>query len=256
MGHPHIVPFVSGGGRPRGRAFRQPVPPPPVLVPQEFVGPAPSESTIIRLSRATNAERTFLARKVADRFLGYKPAANQPDERNTVEAVTAFFLAVVAIRAGMKQRGRNSGDEKVLRDMQRILVDCITHENAYYAAAMMSAITVDHLGATADDRRATARPVMAQILAHGFVAVVPEIRTIEKDGVLVVATAARGDPDRNGWTTVYNMRIPANMPAPPAGATVLLPYPLPRPIESDGAQRHATCIDVQWLLFIDPTFLR
>ncbi len=241
-------------GRGYAHTFRQPNPPPPVLVAQEFVGLKPSGTTIIQLSRSANGERTILAQRVIEQFLGHTPEQGRPDEYLALETATAFFLATIAVRAGMRQRGRNNGDEKVLRDMQNILVNCITRENARGVAVMMRSITTDHLGAIADDRRATARPVMQRILAHGFVAVVPEIRIMERD-VLVVATVYRDD-SYGGWATVTNMRIPSRTLVPPR-PLVLVSRPLPRPFDwTPGQERNVSYMDGGAPVFIDPSFIR
>lgn len=255
MGQPSIVRIPRRGGRPHALAFRPPQPPPPVLVPQEFVGPFPSDTTIVRLSRATNAERTVLARRVIDQFLGYRPANGQPDERLTLETPTAFFLAIVAVRAGMRQRGRNNGDENVLRDMRNILVSCVTRENARDMAAMVHRIGANYLGATMEDRRATARPVMQRILAHGFIAVSPKIRAMTEI-VLVTATAEHTDA-LGVWTTVTNMKVPLGTFVPP-NALVLIPRPLARPIgwEPPNRGREVTYVAGGAPVFIDPSFVR
>lgn len=255
MGHPSIVQVPRRGGRPLAHTFRQPQPPPPVLVPQEFVGPCPSGTTIVRLSRATNAERTLLARRVIDQFLRYRPANGRLDEQLTLETATAFFLAIVAVRAGMRQRSRNSGDENVLRDMRNILVSCVTRENARDVAAMVHTANTDHLGATMDDRRATARPVMQRILAHGFIAVSPEIRTMAQ-AILVTALAEHTD-SLGVWTTVTNMTTPLGTQVPPR-ALVLVPRPLARPIgwEPPNRGREVTYVAGGAPVFIDPSFVR
>lgn len=265
MGRPHseTVRLTPTGGlalRDRSRRQRRTsaAPPSPPEVIQEFIGRQPTETTIIRLCRASPAERTFLARRVIDRFLGYKPPKNHdgtsgPSDSITMETVQTMFLSVIAIRAGMNSRGRNGGDENVLRTMQNILKGCVTRGNARDVATMVQAARIDHISGSIDDRRATARPIMSRVLAHGFRAVVPEIRTVD-GGLLVIATVTRGDPVM-GWQTVSNMRVAAETVIP-TGMLVLVPYPLPRPADiGPGSGRHATIVNDEKLVLVDPGLL-
>lgn len=267
MGRPH--PGTTGHTQTsrrsvRNRSHNRPRPPPP-LPPQppevvpEFIGRRPTETTIIRLSRASPAERTLLARRVIDRFLGYKPPKNPdgtsgPDDSITTEAARTMFLSVIAIRAGMRNQGRNNGDGNILRDMQTILSSCVTRENARAIAMMARSVCISHLGGSIDDRRATARPVMSQIRNHGFVAVRPEIREME-DGALVTATTERYD-GYGTWLTITNMKVPKGTIIP-RGALVLVSWPLPRPLGwFPGSNRETTYTEGGIPVFIDPSFIR
>lgn len=269
MGRPHsgTVRHSPAGDWPlRDRSRRQrptpPPPPPPPKIVQDFTGRLPTEATIIRLCRARPAERTDLARRVIDRFMGPN-GTHQPDGSTTMETAEAMFLSVIAIRAGMNSRGRNGGDEFVLRTMQSILTSCVTRENARDVATMVQNTRIDHIGGSLNDRRATARPVISRILAHGFRAVVPDVREVsvedatdEEDAkeLLVIATVMRGDP-ATGWRTVSNMRMPEGTIIP-TGMLVLVPYPLPRPAEvGQSSGRHATLVRDERLVLIDASLL-
>lgn len=251
-GHPPI------GGRPlrdrsRIRKIPAPIPPPPPpQIVQEFIGRLPTETVLIRLSRAAPDERANLAHRVIDRFTAPN-GTYQPDVFTTVKTAETMFLSVIAIRAGIHRRGRNNEDEIVLRTMQGILVNCVTRENARDVATMMQTVRIDHIGGSPDDRRATARPVMSRVLAHGFKTVVPEIRVVD-GGLLVIATVTRGDP-ATGWRTVSNMRV-STATVIPTGMLVLVPYPLPRPADvSPDSERRATVVHDERLVLVDPRLL-
>lgn len=260
MGRPHSVTIVR---RPTPRshkegwnASRRPDPPPlplPPLTPVEFIESHPSMTTIIRLSRATASERVRLVRRVIDRFKSYRPG--QEDDRLTLETATAFFVASVAIRAGMRGHGRDPDDEDMLRNMRDILVNCVTRENARDVATMMHIAPVQAVSATLDDQRITARPVMQRILAFGFLAVEPEIRVMT-NSVLVVVTTER--PDRlGGWTTVTNASVPLGTHIP-RNALMLVSRPLPRPLDWEPGkdQRTVSYVSGGTPVFIDPSFIR
>lgn len=231
---------------------RQHQPPPPILVSQEFVGRRPTEITLLRLSRASPSERIHLARRIVERFVLF-PA--QPDDTFTVESAEALFLTIVAFRVGMKKRGRDNGDGNVIKAMQNLLADCVTRENAPDIAKMMDAIHVYHLDATPEDFRSTARPLVAQILMYGFTVVTPEIRKTAEGDFLVIAETSR--EDRLGeWRTIRNM-LATRGTIIPEGARVLVPLPLPRPVDwYPGSARVATIINGERPVFVSSNLFR
>lgn len=267
MGHPQSgtakrTPTSGRLLRDRSHCRQRPAPrllsPPPQEVPQEFVRRLPTETTIIRLCRASPADRTLLAHRVIDRFLGLTPPKNPNETSGTedsiaMEAVQAAFLCVVAIRAGMHSRGRNGGDEFVLRTMQNILTSCVTRENARDVATMVQDTRIDHIGGSLNDRRATARPIISRILAHGFEAVPAEIHEME-GCTLVTARASRND-NHGTWFTVTNMKAPKGTNIP-REALVLVSYPLPRPLDwFHGSNRDVSYTEGGIPTFVDPSLL-
>ncbi len=161
-----------------------------------------------------------------------KVRRNEIDD--TIESARALILAVLAFRAGARKR-QSRDDATLINELERLVVDHITRENALAMSDMIHEIKAELTdGANVFGWRVVGRKMMMRILAQGFV-----VATVESASYTQATTTVR----RGTWPTMYTIDLHGAWCE--VGMEVIVPYPLPMPDNWQPGRDAATFSEVK-----------